>query len=737
MTTFQAQPLFMPVSLYICRSFPIKKIFFPVRAIYISFFLSLFLLPNFCLAQKEKIDSLKKVLPLLKDSARVDCLNALSNAYIDNNFYQIHYYVENFDSHTDTADFYAKKAYTEAIALNYTKGIGDAYLRFGEISYNLKNFHDCERHFRQAIVWQKKVYKNREVGLGLLGLGNALDAQGLFEDAKEAFEQASKNFEQVNDQSGVAAVLEKIGIIYQIKGHYETAFGFCQKALQVRKKINDHRGIAASLVDIAVLYREIENYETALDYYRQSVQYARSYGLSWNLDYSIAQIYFLQKKYDSSIFYYQKVLMSYSTDQVKIFAYGLICLMERQYEKALSNFLELLPLLKKGNNVPALMWALHFLGKTYDAIQNYTAALQHVNESLAMAQKMNASRCVRDDLQLLSEIYDHLKKIDSAYLYSQKFTAIKDSIVNDQIKGKLVAYSYEQKIELMDKEKEFQQVNLQKESLFKNILIAGILVLLLLGTFIFRNIVLKRKTERNQREIAENELQIQKLESEKTKAELQRQATELEMQALRAQMNPHFIFNSLNSINRFILQNNKAQASEYLTKFSKLVRLILQNSQAALIPLETELESLQLYLELESVRFDHHFEFKIKVEEDLDVSSIKVPPLIIQPYAENAIWHGLMHKEEKGHLEIELYQQDDMLRCKINDDGIGRKKATELKDRSGKHKSMGMKITESRIAMMQKMNGECKSVEIRDLVDAEGNSAGTEVVVKIPVVQQS
>ena len=134
-------------------------------------------------------------------------------------------------------------------------------------------------------------------------------------------------------------------------------------------------------------------------------------------------------------------------------------------------------------------------------------------------------------------------------------------------------------------------------------------------------------------------------------------ATELEMQALRAQMNPHFIFNSLNSINRFILQNNKEQASEYLTKFSRLVRLILQNSQAALITLESELEALELYLELEALRFNNRFSYKISVSDDIDTEVIKVPPLIIQPYAENAIWHGLMHKESKGYLDIEIYKR--------------------------------------------------------------------------------
>ena len=173
-----------------------------------------------------------------------------------------------------------------------------------------------------------------------------------------------------------------------------------------------------------------------------------------------------------------------------------------------------------------------------------------------------------------------------------------------------------------------------------------------MGLIIFRNILLKRKSERHQRELAENELKMQTFENARTKAEFQQQATELEMQALRAQMNPHFIFNSLNSINRFILQNNSEQASEYLIKFSKLVRLILQNAQDSLISLESELESLGLYLELEALRLENRFDYKITLAKDLDLFALKVPPLIVQPYAENAIWHGLTHKEEKGHLEI-------------------------------------------------------------------------------------
>ncbi|MBS1610962.1 MAG: histidine kinase, partial [Bacteroidetes bacterium] len=214
---------------------------------------------------------------------------------------------------------------------------------------------------------------------------------------------------------------------------------------------------------------------------------------------------------------------------------------------------------------------------------------------------------------------------------------------------------------------------------------------------------------------------------------LKQRSSELEMQALRAQMNPHFIFNSLNSINMFILENNRLQASEYLSKFSKLIRLILQNSQEAFIALEKELEALQLYMELESLRFENKFNYKINVAGDLDVTSIKVPPLIIQPYVENAIWHGLIHKKEKGNLEVRVEIKDKTIYYTIKDDGVGRKKAEEFKSKSAvKQKSMGMRITADRIALLKQHNQ--TSIIINDLTLENGNAGGTEVQIEIPVI---
>jgi sensor histidine kinase YesM len=240
--------------------------------------------------------------------------------------------------------------------------------------------------------------------------------------------------------------------------------------------------------------------------------------------------------------------------------------------------------------------------------------------------------------------------------------------------------------------------------------------------------------EAHRRELAENELQLQKLESEKKQEELQHRATELEMQALRAQMNPHFIFNCLSSINRFILKNESGSASDYLTRFSRLIRMVLTNSKHTLISLEDELEMLRLYLDLEKLRFRNSFNYSIIFNNSIDVPAIEVPPLLLQPFVENAIWHGLMHKEGQGHIDIELSIKNNFLNCVIRDNGVGREKAAAVKsESSNKQKSLGLQITAERLNLF---NGEMQNENfftIEDIVDEQGNAAGTKVVLKIRI----
>ena len=210
---------------------------------------------------------------------------------------------------------------------------------------------------------------------------------------------------------------------------------------------------------------------------------------------------------------------------------------------------------------------------------------------------------------------------------------------------------------------------------------------------------------------------------------------ETEMTALRAQMNPHFIFNCLNSIKLYATDNDAAKASAYLTKFSRLIRLVLENSRSERITLQNELVALQLYMDMEAMRFKDKLRFDILVDEQLDTEFVEIPPLLLQPYVENAIWHGLMHKLEGGRVVVRVEQpQDNRLRVTITDDGIGRAEAAALKSKSATpKKSLGMNVTSERIALINQLYKTSTHVQIRDLVDSDGHPAGTEVVLEIPI----
>ncbi len=209
---------------------------------------------------------------------------------------------------------------------------------------------------------------------------------------------------------------------------------------------------------------------------------------------------------------------------------------------------------------------------------------------------------------------------------------------------------------------------------------------------------------------------------EKEKSSLKQKVKDVEMQTLRSQMNPHFLFNSLNSINSFIVQQKSKQASVYLTTFSKLMRSILDNSRQESISLEKEIETLKMYMKLEMARLENSFDYQIIIDKNIDAEFVQVPPLILQPFVENAIWHGLVNKNGDGFLKIEIRKDEDSdLTIRISDNGIGRKASALLKKEQVKHKSYGIDITRERLKMLNPKN----QIIITDLEDRHGNAIGT------------
>lgn len=241
-----------------------------------------------------------------------------------------------------------------------------------------------------------------------------------------------------------------------------------------------------------------------------------------------------------------------------------------------------------------------------------------------------------------------------------------------------------------------------------------------------------------QQRSSELDIQNKLVETQKIKqikTEFETKIAETEMTALRAQMNPHFIFNCLNSIKLYTLENDSQTASEYLTKFSQLIRLVLENSRSEKVSLQRELETLKLYIELEGMRFKNKVNFKISVVPHIDQQYIEIPPLLLQPYVENAIWHGLMHKPEGGTITIDIQQPSEyLLHIEISDDGIGREKAKEYKSKSAtRQKSFGLKMTSERLEAINHIYQIKSEVKIIDLLDARGSVAGTNVIIEIPL----
>ena len=537
-----------------------------------------------------------------------------------------------------------------------------------------------------------------------------------------------------------------------LSGEFETAFDYCQRNMKLSEEIAGKNAAVGrtwaagqSYTLMSELYETAGDYETALNY----IRLARNYYPLDSFTYSvwsaqIGDVFRLMGNTDSALYY----LKHFSSNIPEGIIHGLLtngAINLCNFYNSLNQFDKSLPLIntimsKATSKTPGWGDGLLVSATTYFGVKNYQKALIQTLAALTQFQKFSRKARIMESYQLLSKIYHDLGKNDSAYYYLNQYTILKDFLLKNQFYFRLNSYKKQAEeerktgqINLLNKENQLKEQKLKQQATLRNSLIIGILLLLLLGVFVFRNLLLKRKND-NLR--MQKDFELQQLESEKKQAELHQKAVELEMQALRAQMNPHFIFNCLSSINRFIFKNDNKTASDYLTRFSRLIRMVLMHSQKKLIPLEDELEMIRLYLDLERLRFKDAFDYSITTTNIVDAGNIFIPPLLLQPFCENAVWHGLMHKGSQGHLNITISEviseQEKVLHCVIEDDGIGRQKAAEMKSKSAENeKSMGLKITTERLALLNKENNFSTFYKIEDVVNGNDKVTGTRVQLKI------
>lgn len=616
----------------------------------------------------------------------------------------------------------------ESKRIGYKKGEGTACIALGNVSYATRNFSKSEQYGKLAIDIFNEVSPDTMLAKSWVIWARAVWAQSRFDEAVNGFEKALRLFDRSKDSLGVGNTFSLLAIAEEERGNYDQAFQYSTKAMRYKEQ--------SAWIAIGQLYADVGDYDAALEYYAKITDSNLEILKVQNL----GQAYFLKKNNDSALYFYRRYLSAVGDTDKKAVSkpyllIGELYLSEKKFDSSLYYLQNALNGFREVNDRNWVMRSLLELGKAYKEIGQSNKAYVHIRELLNDAEQTGARQYARDAHYLLYEIFANHHKTDSAYTHLRKYTLLNDSIGIDMSARKLAFFKatgeLEQaglKIDLLNRQRQLQEEEIKQATQQKLFLLAGIAVLLVLFVILGRNFFLKKRSAEHLRKLAENELEIQKLQHTK-------RLSELEMQVLRVQMNPHFIFNSLNSISRFILHNNKSDADEYLTKFSRLVRMILQNSQSSLITLQNELDSLQLYIELEMLRFENRFTYSINVDESIDVGMLKIPPLVIQPFVENSIWHGIMPKKDLGHLVIHLSSDQDFLLIRITDDGVGRDAyASGRQSQTATHKSLGMQITSQRIMMMHNSKTNISPVHVIDLVDESGRAAGTEVTLTLSLI---
>ena len=361
-------------------------------------------------------------------------------------------------------------------------------------------------------------------------------------------------------------------------------------------------------------------------------------------------------------------------------------------------------------NVALNRAANYNIGNSYlenDAKQASTFFKKSIDNTKQTKATIDQVRAV----EKLSEAYeksgDYSKALEQYKIYVKLVDSIKIRELASQMQNEILSTKYEVQETRI---KELEQKQIEKEEALARqrwtigLLALGLFILLVLTYFLVKNI-----------------------------REKQRSNMRIRLASLRSEMNPHFIFNSLNSVNGFISQNEEIKANRYLSDFSKLMRTVLNNSNNESITLDEELKSLGIYLSLEHSRFPDKFDYQLNVDAGLDTREINVPPMLIQPYIENAIWHGLRYKESKGNLEVKLSEVENALLVTISDDGIGREKSKSLKTEHQKdYKSAGMSKTKERLELLNKLYDKNYEVLVEDLMD-NNEAEGTRVTLKLPL----
>lgn len=507
---------------------------------------------------------------------------------------------------------------------------------------------------------------------------------GFYNESIDYFNESISLSQKEKLKGIIAADYLGIAYVYNALKKMPEYQEFLKKALNSAKSELDTANLLMSYFRLGTSLTEIDrNFKKADSLLRKCVELSSLkkdtlfFGLAWaNLGWN----FYVEQKYDSAITCYNRSLY-YS-------------LAEKRYSTSANSY---------GN-----------LGTIYRDLGDGKKALFYYDKAIFQANSGDDAYIMSWVYHDMSEMYLRNRDTSNAYLNYVNFKKYSDIDLQranmkgqDEASARYEADSHRKEVELLSLKLRNQRLLIYGSS---GLFVLTISVILLI--FNRAKINAKRKI-----------------------SEMDHKISEVTLANLRQQMNPHFIFNTLNSIQYYMYQHDKLATNNYLTKFSSLMRKVLENSQHTAIPLRDELDALQLYLDLEKIRFKDKFNYIINIDDEIDPLMFKIPTMLIQPYVENSICHGLMPADHNGHIKIDVKLEKNYLACTIEDNGIGRQAAMENKvKQNGSHNSLGTQITSSRLDIVNALCGTCLKTIYSDLKDENGTAVGTKVEIHIPIM---
>lgn len=547
----------------------------------------------------------------------------------------------------DSATHYASRSLKISSDLNYAVGIANAYYTLGKINQRKSNTDKANQFFTLALALYQKTGDLKGMAVTHNSMGINCFNESNYPNAFEHHYTALKLTEKIGDTTLMSVTLNNIGAIQQEEKNLPEALIFYTKALGLIRAVHDTSRMGNVLGNIGVIYDKQFNYPKAFQFYNEALVIAKR---THNKD--------LEAKMYSNI---SGALES-----------------NHKPDSALSNQLMALQIRKELGDEVGLTPVIFNIGVIYHKLKKNTIALEYAREAIVMARKLNMLNYVKESERLFAEIYASENEPAKAYPHYKAYIELRDSLFNEENTKTMLRtemnYEFEKK-ELAAKQEQLKKEIEAKETQRRQQLIIWVIsfFLILLAAIAF--LVIRQFRYRNK----EREMQ-------------------LEQKLLRSQMNPHFIFNSLQAIQNFILQRNEKDAVRYLGSFASITRSVLENSRLELIPVRKELSLLESYLQLQKLRFGDKFIYHIQVDEALETDDIFIPPMLSQPFIENALEHGMSNIEEGGVIEISFTVEDDNLIMEIKDNGNG----IGQKNPYANHTSLATTITRERIELMNK-----------------------------------